>query len=104
MATALNRAQNDRPRRSAILPTTLQPFGVTREQAAALLSISPSLFDSAVEAGTMPQPRVLRGRNIWSVDELWDSFLALPHKAGAASDQDEQQPQGNAFDNAKKGQ
>lgn len=92
----------ERVRRSAMLPPNLQPFGVTREQAAGLLSISPSLFDSAVEAGTMPQPRVLRGRNIWDIDELWASFRALPHKVEVASDLDEAQRQGNAFDNAKK--
>lgn len=92
-----------RPRRSAVLPPGLPPFGVSREQAAALLSISVSLFDSAVEVGTMPQPRILGGRNIWDIDELWTSFRALPHKAGLNRDPHEMQPQGNAFDNAKKG-
>lgn len=95
-------AVDTRARRSALLPPGLPPFGVTREQAALLLSISVSLFDSAVEVGTMPQPRVLGGRNIWDVDELWASFRALPHKAGMSRDPDEQRLQGNAFDNAKK--
>lgn len=96
-------ALDPRPRRSAMLPPGLPPFGVSREQAAALLSISVSLFDSAVEVGTMPQPRVLGGRNIWDIDELWTSFRALPHKAGLNRDPDEMRPEGNAFDNAKKG-
>ncbi|WP_245369167.1 hypothetical protein [Sinorhizobium sp. CCBAU 05631] len=95
-------ATGDRPRRSTVLPAALQPIGVTREQAAALLSISPPLFDSAVRAGTMPPPRVLGSRNIWSVDELREAFQALPLKWDAASELDEQQPQqGNGFDNAK---
>ncbi|MDI7924561.1 hypothetical protein [Ferirhizobium litorale] len=93
------------PRRGAVLPTALAPFGVTREQAAALLSISPSLFDNAVEAGTMPQPRILRGRNIWDVNELYECFLALPSRRSANDqDLDAAPSQGNAFDDAKKAQ
>lgn len=62
---------------------SLEPFGVNREDAAALIGISPSLFDRAVEAGTMPQPRRLYGRFVWDVEELAAAFRALPHKREA---------------------
>lgn len=45
-----------------------------------MVGISPTLFDKAVEAGTMPQPRTIATRNIWDADELVASFKAIPHK------------------------
>lgn len=68
-------------RRSDVLPHSLPPFGVNREQAAALIGVSTSLFDCAVRAGLMPAPRVLGGRNIWDVDEVREAWKAIPHKA-----------------------
>lgn len=87
-------------RRAEILPTSLPPFGVSREQAAALLGISATLFDWAVTNGRMPQPRLLRGRNIWDVEELVTSFRELPHRNGKAGDDglDEQTEAGNPWD------
>lgn len=77
-------------------------LGLNREQAAAFVGISPSHFDKAVVAGTMPQPRMIGARSIWDVDELAASFKAIPHKSGPTSETDEDQPsQGNAWDNAR---
>ncbi|WP_421358201.1 helix-turn-helix transcriptional regulator [Agrobacterium rosae] len=79
------------------LPSVL---GLNREQAAAFIGISPSLFDKAVEAGTMPGSRMIGARKIWDVDELTVSFRAIPHK-GATGLEDETESKGNAWDNAR---
>lgn len=79
------------------LPSVL---GLNREQAAAFVGISPSLFDKAVEAGTMPQSRLIGTRKIWDADELAASFKAIPHKGSQASFE-EPLSEGNAWDNAK---
>lgn len=70
--------------RHADLPATLEPLGVTREEAAAAIRLSPSTFDQLVADGRMPQPRVVGTRRIWSVRELRLAFDALPSREGAA--------------------
>jgi predicted DNA-binding transcriptional regulator AlpA len=87
--------------RSDILPISLPPLGINREQAAALIGIGVSLFDKAVEAGTMPAPRMIGGRLIYDVQELIEAFRRLPHTRETL-DLDGDRPTGNAFDNAKK--
>ena len=52
--------------------------GLTRVEAAAYLSISPSKFDELRRANRIPPPKVLDGRLIFTTDRL-DEFLdALP--------------------------
>lgn len=90
-----------------ILPSSLPPLGINREQAAALVGIGTNLFDKAVDVGTMPQPRLIGGRLVWDVEELISAFRLLPHRMGEQSSNDnldEIKSKGNAFDNAKKGQ
>lgn len=65
-----------------VLPPSLPPFGVDRVQAAALLGIGETLFDQCVENGSLPQPRVIGGRNVYDVSELHDAFKRMPHRAG----------------------
>lgn len=67
--------------RSEVLPLSLPPLGVNREQAAALIGISVSLFDKAVMAGTMPKPRKIGGRLVYDVTEIAEAFRQLPHQA-----------------------
>lgn len=74
------------------LPISLAPFGVNREQAASIIGVSATLFDKAVAAGTMPQPRILGGRLIWDVAELAESFKALPHRDEASGASETQNP------------
>lgn len=71
-----------KPLRVEILPTSLPPLGINREQAAALVGISTSLFDKAVTAGTMPKPRMIGERQVYDVGELVEAFRKLPHKGG----------------------
>lgn len=72
-------------RRMQILPPTLVPFGVNREQAAALIGVSASLFDRLVHDGRMPDARVIEGRLVWDVSEIEEAFRALPHRSEPAN-------------------
>ncbi len=76
-------------------------LGLNREQAAAYVGVSPSLFDKAVDAGTLPRPRSIGTRNIWDAEELTASFRAIPHRAGNQDSQDPDSSNGNAWDNAR---
>lgn len=90
--------------RAEILPSSLPPLGISREQAAALVGIGTSLFDKAVDIGTMPKPRMIGERLVYDVAELIDAFRKLPHKGGEQDALDATFVAGNAFDNAKKAQ
>lgn len=65
--------------------TARLPFvlGLDRLEAAASVGVSATLFDALVDAGVMPQPRVIRRRRIWDVDELRAAFKALPKEGDA---------------------
>lgn len=71
----------DRPN---VLPPSLPPRGLSREQAAAYIGVSPSLFDDMVADGRMPQPREFNRRNVWDRYELDEHFGKLPHRSTAA--------------------
>jgi predicted DNA-binding transcriptional regulator AlpA len=85
-----------------VLPSSLPPLGINREQAAALVGIGTNLFDKAVESGTMPKPRMVGERLVYDVSELVDAFRRLPHKGREHEPLDAITTIGNAFDNAKK--
>lgn len=89
--------------RHEVLPYSLPPIGISREQASAFVGVSTSLFDRCVDAGTMPQPRQLGQRLIWDVEELIAAFRKLPHhNDGLDETPSAIRSPGNAFDNAKK--
>ncbi|WP_312038580.1 hypothetical protein [Rhizobium binae] len=90
-----------KPQRMEILPSSLPPIGISREQAAALIGIGPTLYDRCVAAGTMPGPRVIGGRLVYDVEEVIRAFRSLPHKGQAAGDLDDEPVAGNAFDDAE---
>lgn len=58
-------------------------FGLSRDEAAAAIGVSATTFSAMVEAGSMPQPRVLGMRKIWDVDELRAAFKSLPRDGEA---------------------
>lgn len=60
------------------LPPSLAPRGVNREQAAAYIGISPSLFDIMVKDGRMPRPKTINSRKVWDRQRLDEAFSALP--------------------------
>ena len=84
--------------RANVLPQMLAPIGINREQAAAFVGISPTLYDKAVEAGTMPGPRVIGGRQVYDVQEVIEAFRRLPHKHGEAAPLDESSGAANPWD------
>lgn len=89
--------------KAGILPLSLPPIGIGREQAAELIGVSPSTFDKAVAAGSMPQPRILGGRLLWDVREIHNAFVELPHRNVDAigSDFEPIQNERNVWDDAK---
>jgi predicted DNA-binding transcriptional regulator AlpA len=64
--------------RENILPHSLAPRGLSREQAAAYVGISPSLFDMLVKDGRMPAPKRINARTVWDRVQLDEAFAALP--------------------------
>ena len=65
--------------RQNALPPTLAPRLISREAAAAYLSISATLFDRMVEDGRMPRPKMLGGkRRAWDVQALDAAIDRLP--------------------------
>jgi predicted DNA-binding transcriptional regulator AlpA len=65
-------------RRLEILPQSLAPRGLSREQAAAYVGVSPSLFDILVKDGRMPAPKRINARTVWDRLQLDPAFAALP--------------------------
>jgi predicted DNA-binding transcriptional regulator AlpA len=54
------------------------PRGLAREQAAAYVGVSPSLFDMLIKDGRMPGPKRINSRVIWDRLKLDAAFEALP--------------------------
>src|SRR5882757_8996255 len=65
-----------------VLPQSLAPRGLSREQAAAYVGISPSLFDVLVKDGRMPKPMRINARTVWDRVRLDEAFAALSDEAG----------------------
>jgi predicted DNA-binding transcriptional regulator AlpA len=61
----------------SILPLSLPPRGLSREQAAAYVGVSPSLFDMLMKDGRMPGPKRINSRVIWDRRKLDAAFEAL---------------------------
>lgn len=80
-------------RYDALLPS-LQPFGITREEAAALIRISPSKFDMLVKDGRMPAPREVDNCIRWDWEEVRAAWRSFPRRGEVAQDT------GSAWDKA----
>jgi predicted DNA-binding transcriptional regulator AlpA len=61
----------------SLLPLSLPPRGLSREQAAAYVGVSPSLFDMLIKDGRMPAPKRINSRVIWDRLKLDAAFDAL---------------------------
>lgn len=65
--------------RQIALPQNLPPRLISRETAAAYVSVSPNLFDQMVAEGRMPPPRLLsQRRRAWDVRLLDTAIDNLP--------------------------
>ena len=56
---------------------SLPRFALRREEAAASLSISPTLFDTWVNDGLMPRGHKVRGVILWDVNEVFECWRKL---------------------------
>jgi predicted DNA-binding transcriptional regulator AlpA len=71
-----------------ILPPSLPPRGLSREQAAAYIGVSASLFDMLIKDGRMPGPKRINSRVVWDRLKLDTAFEALGDMdAGSAEDE-----------------
>jgi len=66
-------------RRLQILPDSLPPRGLSREQAAAYVGVSPTFFDQLVTDRSMPRPKRIGRRCLWDRIQLDAAFTALPN-------------------------
>ncbi|ADJ21934.1 hypothetical protein Hden_1527 [Hyphomicrobium denitrificans ATCC 51888] len=64
------------------LPANLAPRGLSREEAATYIGISPGKFDKMVDDGLMPKPKPIGGRRVWDLRKLDSYFDALPDTDG----------------------
>ncbi len=73
--------------RQAALPPGLAPRLLTREAAAAYVSVSAGTFDKLVAQGRMPPPRILTGkRRAWDLHALDSAIDRLPLASDDSSD------------------
>ena len=72
-----NQPVTDARRRGNVLPLSLPPRGLSREQGAAYVGVSPSFFDQLVRDGRMPQPKRINSRTVWDRNLLDLAFDAL---------------------------
>lgn len=72
------RADNDN--RRSCLPHGSMPRGLSREQAAEYIGVSPSKWDGLVAEGAMPQPKMIGSRTIWDLRRIDLAFDALPDR------------------------
>lgn len=79
---ALERRGDLMKKRGDILPSSLPPRGVSREEAARVIGVSPSKFDALVADGRMPKPKIIDGRRVWDTRALDLAFDALPDCGG----------------------
>jgi predicted DNA-binding transcriptional regulator AlpA len=63
-----------------LLPSSLPPRGLSREQAAVYVGVSPTLFDELVADGRMPRPKRINRRLVWDRLQLDAAFSALPNE------------------------
>ncbi|MBE1208172.1 hypothetical protein [Aminobacter carboxidus] len=81
-------------RRTILMPPTLVPRGLSREEAAAYLGIGTTLFDDLVKLGQMPDAKKLKGAVRWDRLQLDCAFEKLPSNGeGAQQGDDEQKPE-----------
>jgi excisionase family DNA binding protein len=68
----------------ALAAAGLAARGLSREQAAAYIGVSPVMFDTMVSDGRMPAPRLAGRRRIWDRAELDTAFSELPRDTTSA--------------------
>jgi predicted DNA-binding transcriptional regulator AlpA len=64
-------------------PKAYPPRGMSREEAARWVGVSPSLFDEMVKDSRMPRPKTINSRVLWDRYRLDQAFDALPDRQAA---------------------
>lgn len=73
----------------SLLPPSLPPRGLSRDQASAYIGVSSALFDEMIRDGRMPAPKLINRRRVWDRAALDLAFAKLPSEGGPAQDEDE---------------
>jgi predicted DNA-binding transcriptional regulator AlpA len=87
-------------RRTTPLPLPTRR-GLTREQSADYVGVSPTKFDEMVLDGRMPSPKEIDARRAWDRHALDIAFDALPNKGGKAPSGEAGHEIGNDWDRRK---
>ncbi|AWC24966.1 hypothetical protein CO731_04459 [Aminobacter sp. MSH1] len=74
-------------KRQPKLPANLPPRGLSREEAAAYVGVSPTLFDEMVKDARMPRPKRINSRTVWDIRQIDKAFDKLP---GGDVDEDDE--------------
>ena len=61
----------------SVLPPSIPPRGLSRQQAAEYIGISATKFDEMVKDGRMPKAKQIDGRIVWDRVLLDEAFEAL---------------------------
>jgi excisionase family DNA binding protein len=61
----------------SVLPPSIPPRGLSRQQAAEYIGVSATKFDEMVKDGRMPKPKQIDGRIVWDRVLLDEAFEAL---------------------------
>jgi predicted DNA-binding transcriptional regulator AlpA len=64
------------------------PRGMSRQEAARWIGVSPSKFEQLVKDGRMPRPKIIDARVIWDRYQLDAAMDELPDRDRAANDDD----------------
>lgn len=85
-------------RRESVLPRSLAPRGLSREQAAEYVGVGTTKFDAMVTDGRMPRPKRIDGRVVWDREALDSAFAALPDDGTSPNDGEAEPNDGEAED------
>lgn len=68
---------------TSLLPPAYLPVALSREQAAAVIAVSPTTFDKLVKDRLMPRGKKLYGCRRWDRDEVIAAWRAIPGEDAA---------------------
>lgn len=74
--------------RALLAEVGLAPRGLSREEAAAYINVSTTLWERMVTDGRMPRPKRIDGRCVWDRVAVDKAFAALPDERGESDVQD----------------
>ena len=76
------RRERERRRPVEVLPASLPPLGLSLNEVAAFIGVSPNKYLELVRRGLMPQPRMIDGRRVYDRELAHAAFKHLPTANG----------------------